>query len=202
MTRSWPTFSGLVLALLVVAATPALAAAAEGHEQKPDIFLPPRFDLTIWTIVVFCALLFVLRKFAWKPMLDGLQSREARIHGAHEEAQTALADAQKLRNELQVERGKIHEEHRNMIEEARRDAQQVSDKLLAEARDKIQADTERAHREIEMASTQARQQLRSETARLAALVSAKAIGRSLTPEDHRGLVDEAVAELHAASTRA
>ena len=46
-----------------------------------------RLDLGIWTMVVFLLLLFVLGKFAWKPMLEGLEQREEAIHAALEEAQ-------------------------------------------------------------------------------------------------------------------
>jgi F-type H+-transporting ATPase subunit b len=200
MARSWPTILVVLLALLLVAATPALAAAAEEHgeKEKADIFLPPRFDLTIWTIVVFGCLLLVLKRFAWKPMLNGLQGREARIHGILQEAQTARDDAQQLRGQLQAEMDKVNEKIREMMDEARRDGQQNKDNLIAEAKAEIQAERDRARRELQTEAAQAKQDLWNQTAQLATLVSAKAISRHLTPEDHRGLVDEAVADLRGA----
>lgn len=205
MSRSRPTVLVLLLAAFLVAATPALAPAAEDHPAKqaePNI-LEPRLDLTIWTIVVFGVLLLVLRKFAWGPMLEGLQGRAARIRGALEEAQLARDEAQKLREQLQAEMAKIHDKMREMLDEARRDGQALKERMVAEGKAEIQAEGERKRREIQLEKEQAIQELWNQTARLATLVSAKAIRRSLNEADHRSLVDEAVAELrHAATGRA
>ena len=191
MVRSRPTVLVPLLALVLIAASPALAAAAE----KPDIFVPPRLDLTIWTLLVFGALLWVLKKLAWKPMLEGLQGREARIRGALDEAQTARDEAQKLRGELQAEMAKIHDKMREMLDEARRDGQQTKDRMVAEAKTEIQSERDRSLRELAREREQAKQELWNQTAQLATLVSAKAIGRSLGADDHRHLVDEALAEM-------
>ncbi len=60
--------------------------AGHVHELKkdepPDLFAPKRWDLGIWSLVIFAALFFVLAKFAWKPMLAGLQQREENIRSA------------------------------------------------------------------------------------------------------------------------
>jgi F-type H+-transporting ATPase subunit b len=197
MLRSWPAVRILLLAVFVVAAAPSPSPAAEGAAGE---LFAPRLDLMIWTIVVFGALLFVLKKFAWKPMLEGLQSREIRIRGALEEAQMARDDAQKLRGEIQAEMDKIHDKIRELMDEARRDGQQTKDRLLAEGKAEIQAERDRSLREIQREREQAVQELWNQTAHLATLVSAKAIGRSLSEEDHRQLVDQAVAELRGAPT--
>jgi F-type H+-transporting ATPase subunit b len=198
MVRSRPTAVLLLLAVFLVLATPAVLLAAEEHggaNPKPDIFVPPRIDLTLWTIVVFAVLLWVLKKMAWKPMLQGLQARESRIRGALDEAQTARDEAHKLRDQFQVEMGKIHNKMREMLDEARRDGQHTKDRLLAEGKAEIGAERDRALREIDRERQQAVQELWNQTAQLATLVSAKAIGRNLNEADHRSLVDEAVAEL-------
>lgn len=199
MVRSRPTVLVLLMALALVAATPALALAEDTHlKQAEPNMLAPRLDLMIWTIVVFVGLLLVLKKFAWKPMLDGLQGREARIRGVLDEANTARDEAQRLRVELQTEMNKVHDKIREMMDEARREAQQNKDRMVAEGKAEIQAEKDRARREIQTERDQAVQELWSQTAQLATLVSAKVVGRSLNADDHRNLVDEAVAELRAA----
>ena len=70
--------------------------------ENPNIF-KPALDLTIWTIVVFLLLLAVLYRFAWKPMLQGLQKRETDIHSAVEDARKAREEATRLREEVQAE---------------------------------------------------------------------------------------------------
>jgi F-type H+-transporting ATPase subunit b len=211
-SRSWSILPAVFLAAFLVAAAPALSRAAraeggaEGEKVPPgeaqkDIFIPPRLDLTIWTIIVFVGLLIVLRKYAWGPMLAGLQGRESRIRGALDEAHTARDEAQKLRSELQAEMNKVHDKIRAMMDDARREGQQNKDRMVAEGKAEIQAERDRARREIQTEREQAIQELWSQTAQLATLVSAKVIGRSLSADDHRSLVDEAAAELRGASAR-
>jgi len=187
-----------VLAFCVVLIAPALALAE--HEGKGDIFTPPRLDLTLWTIVVFLALLWVLRKMAWGPMLKGLQARESRIRGTLDEAQLARDEASKLLAQHKEQMDKVHDEMRALLDEARREGNALKDKMTAEAHTEIQGDKDRARREIQTETAQAKQELWNQAAQLATLVSAKVIARHLTPEDHRSLVDEAVAELQNAQT--
>jgi F-type H+-transporting ATPase subunit b len=150
---------------------------------------------------VFILLFLILTKLAWKPMLEGLQKREANIHGALEEAQKARADAQRLRAELRKEMDHAGEKVREILDEARRDAQHTTDEMVAKARGEIQTERDRLRREIDTARDQALQQLWTQSAQLATLVSAKAIRRQLAEDDHRRLVDEALAELRDAGTR-
>jgi len=162
--------------------------------ENPAIF-KPALDLTIWTIVVFLLLLAVLYAFAWKPMMQGLQKRESDIHSAVEDARTAREEAQRLRQEVQAERAKIEQSRRETILKAEADAQRRADEIVAAAEAKMKAERDRALRELETAKDQALQELWRQTANLASVVSTKAIRRSLTPDDHRRFVDEALAEL-------
>jgi F-type H+-transporting ATPase subunit b len=91
---------------------------------------------------------------------------------------------------------KAQDQVREMLDEARRNGQRASEELLNKAKADAQAERERGRREIALATDQALQQIAAQTADLAALVSAKAIRRELTPDDHRRLVDEALAELN------
>jgi F-type H+-transporting ATPase subunit b len=201
MARS--RFLVLILLFVLASAAPARAAAeAESHtatKAEPDIF-EPRLDLTVWTIVVFVLFLLVLRRFAWKPMLEGLRGRESRVRGALDEAHLAREAAHKLREQLQAEIASIHDKLRELMDEARRDSQHARDQMVAEGKADIQAERDRAHRELEMAREQAVQELWGQAAQLATLVSARVIGRSLGAADHRGLVDQAVTELRGAPT--
>jgi F-type H+-transporting ATPase subunit b len=165
------------------------------HSAEPPIFTPVRIDLGIWTLVVFLLLLFVLSKWAWGPMLEGLKRREENIRSAQEEAQRAREEAQRMREQFQAEINQANEKVRGMMDEARRDAQRASDEMLAKAKAEIQTERDRLHREIDLARDQALQQIWTQAAQLATQVSSKAIRRQLTPEDHRRLVDEALAEL-------
>src|SRR5215469_3433020 len=88
-------------ALLVLFATAPLAWAAEG--EKVSIFDPADIPLGVWSIVVFVILLWFLKKYAWGPILEGLQKREHNIESAVRDAQQARDEAQQLRDQLQGE---------------------------------------------------------------------------------------------------
>lgn len=188
----------LALAFMHGTAGAVWAADAAHGAAKEEGILDPRFDLGIWTIVVFVLLFLVLRKYAWGPMLEGLQKREQNIHNAIAEAHQTREEAHKLRDQFQAEIARAHEKVRDILDEARREAQQVKDDMLAKARAEIQGERDRLRREIDTARDQAIQELWNQTAQLAALVSTKAIRRQLTTDDHRRLVDEALTELRAA----
>ncbi len=176
------------------------AGPPEGAEERVSIF-KLELGLGFWSIIVFTVLLLVLRKYAWGPMLEGLHKREKNIHEAIEEAQNARDEAQRLRDQFQREMDRAQEKVREIHDDARRRAQQAYDEMLAKARADIQTDRERLRREIDAARDQAIHELWTQTARLATMVAAKAIRREITGEDHRRLVDEAVAELGAAGMK-
>jgi F-type H+-transporting ATPase subunit b len=198
MLRSLTTVLVLLLATVFAVSPAAGADANPAAAADPNIF-EPRLDLTIWTIVVFVLLLLVLRRFAWKPMLEGLRGRESRVRGALDEAQRAREAAHQLRDRLHTELAGIQDKLRALMDDARRDAQDARDRLVAEGKADLQAERDRAHRELSTAREQAVQELWGEAARLATLVSARVIGRSLDDESHRALVEEAVNELQGAA---
>jgi F-type H+-transporting ATPase subunit b len=170
-----------------------LKEAEKPHER--NIF-ERALDLGIWTLVVFLILLFILNKYAWQPILRGLEQRERDIASAGETARKAKEEAAELQQRLAEERQKGADQVRQMMEDARRAADQVKEQRIAEAEAKIQEDRERLQRENNIERDQIRKEGFTQLADLAALISAKAIRRELSPEVHRGLVDEALNELN------
>jgi F-type H+-transporting ATPase subunit b len=169
-----------------------------GHAKDDGGVFGKALDLGLWTIVVFLILLFVLRTFAWGPMLEGLKKREESIRAAIEDAAKAREEAQKMREQLQAEIAKAHDEQRKIVEDAHKSAQRLAEEMKAEAQAQIVAERERLRREIHIETDQALQRLFEQVTVLATQISAKAIQRHLTEDDHRRLVDEALKDLSAA----
>jgi F-type H+-transporting ATPase subunit b len=208
---------GLLLLVLVWFTAPACAQSHDSapHESAPSGESEKRLaqdiegtegnifkgflDLTIWSIVVFLLLLFVLTKFAWKPMLQGLQKREQSIHEAMEEAKSAKEEAAKLRAELQAEMAKARAEGQAVRDEARRDAERLRDEIAAKAREEIEAERERLRKEMDNARDSIVNDLMSQTTQLATLIASKAVKRQITIEDQNRLLDDALAELRGAA---
>jgi F-type H+-transporting ATPase subunit b len=192
MDRCWLILGALAIVLLTCA--PALSRAEQPEEGGSNLF-EHVIDLTLWTIVVFLILLFVLGRFAWKPMLAGLQKREHNIQSAQEEAKRDRDEAQRLRDEVQKKFDAAAAEVQSMFEQGRRDAQKLSDDLMAKTRTELQTERDRLRREIESAKDAVVHDLFRQVAQLATQISSKAIGRQMSVDDHRRLVDDAVTEL-------
>ncbi len=192
-------FGLALLALGIVAVEPALAAEG-GHEQKTGglSFLDlQRYDLGIFTLIVFGLLCAVLYWFAWPKIAEGLDRREAAIASARDDAVRAKQVTEELRAKLQGEFANAHGQIRAMLDEARRDAEVLRAKEREAGQREAAAERDRARREIETAKDTAKQELNHHAVQLAALISEKAIRRKLTVEDQNRLVEESLAELKA-----
>jgi F-type H+-transporting ATPase subunit b len=189
-------FALAALGALVFAA-PALAA--EGHgggEEKGGLsFAGLRYDLAIYTLIVFGLLVLILSKFAWPHIREGLEKRETNIRSALDEArqaqQAARAEFEKARAEL----ARAALDARAIVEEARRDAEALKVSEREVGIKEAAAERERAKREIEAAKDAALKDIYDQAVKLAALMSEKALRRSVSTEDHRRLLDEALADL-------
>src|SRR5438067_1343731 len=107
--RTW-LLMALSAILLLFLADPCFAAHGEGGGERS--MFEKALDLSIWTLVVFLVLVFVLSKFAWKPMLEGLDKRERDIASAVEEAKKAKEEAAALHQQMVEIRQKANEEAR------------------------------------------------------------------------------------------
>jgi F-type H+-transporting ATPase subunit b len=172
------------------------------HEQPGSFIDLHRYDLGIYTLIVFGILFLVLAKFAWKPFTEGLAKREASIAAAKDEAVRAKHEAEQMRESLRAEFAAAQDKIRAMMDEARRDADVLKASEKQVGVKEAQAERERAKREIETAKEQALQEIQQQAVQLASLMSSKAVGRSLGDDDHRRLVAESLSELKNTVTRA
>lgn len=147
----------------------------------------PGIGLIIWTAITFILVLLLLRKFAWKPILEGLRQREDFIDESIRAAENAKAEMAKLKAENEVlldqaraEREKIIREAnvaaKNLIEEAKGEAQKQAQRQLDEARIAINTEKQAALAEVkqqvaqlslEIAEKLLRRELSNETAQKA-----------------------------------
>ncbi len=190
----------LVLSVFLVGVAPAPAGAKEpdaAAEKKDDLF-GRALDLGIYTVIVFLLLLFLLTRYAWRPILAGLDERERHIASAVEESRKAREEAIQLRKDLEEVRQKGYAEIRELMQKAREDAARLKEQTKAETAAEVQTERERLRREIDLAKDHALHELAQQATDLATLVSSKVVRRQLSPEDHRALIDEAIAEMHQA----
>lgn len=174
---------------------------AHGHEvghaaESTPPGLVPKVDLVVWSLIVFGTFVFLLSRFAWKPLAAGLDQREARIRNDVYEAEAARVKAQQLLAEHEARLAKTEETVRELIAEAKRDAEKVRADLTAAAEADVQTMKKRAVSEIEQARDVALQQLFDTLSTSVMDATSRIVGRSLNSDDHQRLVQEALAELN------
>lgn len=164
-----------------------------GHGNADPLSFDP--DLAICTLIVFLVLLGVLRKFAWGPIVSGLERREKMISDHIAAAEQSHADAQRLLADYEAKVAKAHEEVRAILDEARRDAEHTQQDILAKAKADADAELARAKREIETATDQALITLAESAANQAVDLAGKILGAKLNPAEHISLIDKALTGL-------
>jgi F-type H+-transporting ATPase subunit b len=205
----------IVCGVVVFAAVP-LAAGAEGaleHAEQqlekaahsdPD---PPGAsdplavdpDLAIWTVVVFVILLLVLKQFAFGPILEAIQRREGHIADQIAQAEKRHEQARELLAEYEQKLAGAAKEVRELLDEARRDAEHTKQEILAEAKAGADAERARALRDIESAADAAVKSLAERSTELAVELAGKIVQAKLTKDDHARLIEEAMAKFPAST---
>jgi F-type H+-transporting ATPase subunit b len=160
--------------------------------SNPLIQVTP--GLMIWTIVCFLVVLFVLKRYAFGPVQQMIDTRRKRIQAALDEADEARAEARKLVEEHRRLIGEAKSESEEILAEARRIAEAQRERVKVETEEDRQRRLEETRRQIEQATQQALGQIRDEVAKLSLLAAEKITRKSLTGADQERLVDEALAE--------
>ncbi|MFH1920605.1 MAG: F0F1 ATP synthase subunit B [Planctomycetota bacterium] len=193
---------GLILLAGPAAVAPALGAT-EGHaapgaeEGHGDVGINPldfQKDLAIWTAVIFLVLMGVLWKFAWGPIARGLEKREQRIADEIASAERSNTDARQLLEEYQQRLAATGQEVQEMLQAARRDAEQAGHEIVEKARAEARIEHQRALGEIELATAGALKELAEQSATLAVGLAGKIVRSELDPKAHSQLIAQAMAD--------
>jgi F-type H+-transporting ATPase subunit b len=160
-----------------------------------DIIIPAPGSI-IWTIAVFVVLLLVLRKWAWKPILEALQSREDGIRRNISEAEKSREEAQVLLQQYKTQLDQARKEAQKMINEANARAEVIHQERKKEIETEARAMIEKARLEIGQERQKVVQELRQEVVEIALTAAGKVIGQALRAEDHRDLIDREIEKLN------
>jgi F-type H+-transporting ATPase subunit b len=101
--------------------------------------LLPEFGLLIWTLLAFLVVFFILKKYAWPAIVKGLADREKSIADSLSTAEKVKLEMLQLKSDNEALLVKAREERASLI----KDAKEVSDKMIAEAKDKARAEYDR-----------------------------------------------------------
>jgi F-type H+-transporting ATPase subunit b len=148
--------------------------------------------LYIWTIIIFLALLFLLMKFAWKPLLAMLEKREDNIR-------QSLMDAEKARNEL----ANIKEDTEKLLNEARnesqaivtagkKNAERMKDEIIEKAQSKSDTLLDEVKQQIQIEKERAIADVKAEVVNLSMEIAQKLIKKNLSKEDNLKLINDSL----------
>lgn len=158
--------------------------------------LAPDIGLMFWTLLIFLILLFLLRKFAWKPIVTALKEREDSIEKALNEARTAREEIEslKLENDKILTQAKLDRDAMlrhakelgdTIINQAKENAQKEGKQILAETRELVKKEKEQAMLE-----------LKNEIGDLVIKTASKVIRQELTSNDQqKKIIEESLKDL-------
>jgi len=159
----------------------------------------PDPGLFIWTILTFLVLLGLLAKFAWRPLLQALETRQESIRQSLDDARQAKQDLERLHQESAQIIRQARVEADGIITRSRADAERLREEMKQKARAEADTIVKSAERQIQLETTRALQQIRTEAVDLSVMIASKIIQRNLSKEDNERLIDEALRQVQARS---
>lgn len=143
----------------------------------------PGIGLVFWTTLAFLMLLFVLSKYAWRPILNALKERELNIEVALQQAEKARAEMAKLTADNEKLLAAAKEERAQILKEAK----QVGEKIVEEAREKAKEEANKylaeAKAEITTQKMAAMTEVKNQVGLLAIELSEKILRKELAGKD-------------------
>lgn len=149
----------------------------------------------LWTIVTFIFLLFILKKIAWKPILNSLNERENFIKDALEKAEVAKKEAEKLIADNKVSLLKAEEEAQKIIGQSRDYAEKLKNQILDESKIQSKKMIQDAAHEIERKNAEAFSKLKDQVADIAIQAAEKILRDNLDKDKQIKLVNNYLKDL-------
>lgn len=144
-----------------------------------DKLLNPDSGLIIWTIVTFLALVFILKKTAWGPLLASIEEREGRMRAEREGAEAARAAAEKIKAELEAQMAGAHAKTREMLAGAAKESEALKLQLKAAAEADAQKIMDKTMAELSEEKERLVRDLRKEVAGLSLIAAEKLMRKSV-----------------------
>lgn len=168
--------------------------AVEGHSQMPPLL---RFDpgVGVWTIITFVLLLLILKKFAWKPILDSLDERDKTIQGSLDQAANIQKENARLAEEQKSILAEARVQAAQIVQIARESAENLKQGMEASAQEEKRRIVASAAMEIESSKQAALAELKKTTADLSIGIAEKLIRQNLDDAKNRALVDQLIQEV-------
>jgi F-type H+-transporting ATPase subunit b len=157
----------------------------------------PDPGLYIWTIVTFLILVALLAKFAWRPLLAALESRQDSIRKSLDDAKEAKQELERLHVESQRIMAQARTEADAILSSTRSDANRFREELKQKAQAEAAGIVKNAERQIEQETARALQQIRTEAVDISVAIASKLLQRNVSKEDNERLIEETFRQIEA-----
>jgi F-type H+-transporting ATPase subunit b len=176
--------------------TLVFAQAETGSSDEEGSFLvSPSVGLMVWTLFLFGVSMLILWKLAFPRIAEALDRRQKAIEESIDLAERTRREADELLAEYRERLTAARQQADDIVARARKAGEQAEADLVVKGRERREELLEQARRDIETETRRAIQEIRAEVADLTILATEKVTRKTLTTEDQRRLVEEAVAEL-------
>ena len=158
--------------------------------DNPLVQLDP--GLFVWTIITFLILLGVLTRFAWKPLLKALETRENEISQSLKNAEKAKKELERLSIESDEIITKARSEAQGIVSEGKKAAEQLTATTLNKAKEEAMANLSAAKEQIKIERDKAIVEIKGEVVNLSLSIAEKLVKKNLSKEDNKSLIDESL----------
>ena len=152
-------------------------------------------SLIFWSVISFVLLLFLLKKFAYPPILAMLEAREKKIAGDIQGAEDLKAEADKLKRDFEEQLKTAHDKATMIVQLAGEEARKIQEKTLNETQAKCRQMQKETEHEIQTSRNQIMAEIRGYVSELTIISAVKILKRALTKDDKKRLVDESIDEV-------
>ena len=160
-----------------------------------NFLVSPSVGLMIWTLIAFFVTYLLLRKLAFPRIQEALQRRQKAIDDSIDAAERTRREAEELLGEYRERLKEARKQADEIMDRARKAGEAHERDTVEEGRRRREELLESARRDIETETQRAIQELRKEVANLTVLATEKVTRKTLTDDDQRRLVEEALGEL-------
>jgi F-type H+-transporting ATPase subunit b len=171
----------------------ALPLAAE--DSGGSFLVSPNLGLMIWTLLVFGITMYVLSKVAFPRIQEALDKRANAISESIDQAEKTRKEADQILQEYRGRLREAREQADEIVARARKTADAAKSQAAEEGRDKREELLAAARRDIEAETRRSLERIRKEVADLTVLTTEKVTRKTLTGDDQRKLIDEALSEV-------
>jgi F-type H+-transporting ATPase subunit b len=172
-----------------------LAAEAAKEESGGSFLVSPGLGLMIWTLVLFLITMWVLSKVAFPKIQEALDKRAKTIAESIDAAERQRKESDELLGEYRARLAEAREQADDIMARARKSADTAEAEAAAQGKEKRDELVESANREIEAQTRRSLDEIRQTIADLTVVAAEKVTRKSLSDEDQKRLVEEALSEV-------